>query len=172
MSLFDLAGRLAFALRCAASGALPYLLATGIGLPHPVWASMSSLIVSQENFDATRHSLVGRVIGTIVGAMVAILVSAVADQVGAGTALRIAAAVGLCALCAGGRPSIRVCLWTCPLVLLTAVPGSSVEHAGLIRGSEVILGALSGGLIHWLMHWMTARWTRCPSTTASRMPDA
>ncbi|MDB5774901.1 MAG: rane protein [Herbaspirillum sp.] len=154
MSLIEIAGRLAFAARCAAAGALSYLLATGVGLPHPVWASMSSLVVSQESFDATRHSIVGRVVGTIAGAVVAILVSEVAHQVGVGTAPQIAAAVGLCALFARGRPSIRVCLWTCPVVLLTASPGSSIEHAGLMRGSEVILGALSGGLIHWLMHWM------------------
>jgi uncharacterized membrane protein YccC len=165
MSRFEIARRVAFAARCAGSGALTYLLATRVGLAHPVWASMSSLIVSQESLDATRHSIIGRVIGTIAGAVVAILVSEVANQVDAGTALQIAAAVGLCALFAGGHPSIRVCLWTCPVVLLTASPGSSVEHAGLIRGSEVILGALSGGLIHWLVHWMTARWDRCPPAT-------
>jgi uncharacterized membrane protein YccC len=164
MSLFEISRRLAFAARCAAAAALTYLLAAGSGLPHPVWASMSSLIVSQESFDATRHSIAGRVIGTIVGAVVTILVSEVANQVGVGTALQIAAAVGLCALFATGRPSIRACLWTCPVVLLTASPGSSVEHAGLMRGSEVILGALSGGLIHWLMQWTTARCDRRPST--------
>jgi uncharacterized membrane protein YccC len=71
MSRFEIARRVAFAARCAASGALTYLLAQGVGLPHPVWASMSSLVVSQESFDQTRHSIVGRVIGTIAGAVVA-----------------------------------------------------------------------------------------------------
>lgn len=154
MSPFAISRRLAFATRCAASATLSYLLAAGIGLPHPVWASMSSLVVSQERLDATRDSITGRVIGTIFGAVVTILVSEVATQVGIGIAPQIAAAVGLCALFATGRPSIRVCLLTCPVVLLTVSPGSSVEHAGLMRGSEVILGALSGGLIHWLMQWM------------------
>ncbi|HWZ49247.1 MAG TPA: FUSC family protein [Herbaspirillum sp.] len=149
--------RLLFAVRCAASGTVAYLLATAIGLPHPVWASMSSLIVSQESIEETRHSIVGRVIGTITGAVVAIMVSTVAHHIGIGTALQIAVAVGLCALFASGHPAIRVCLWTCPIVLLTAVPGSSVEHAGLMRGSEVILGALAGGLIHWLMLLVTTR---------------
>src|SRR5258706_8311011 len=107
MSVFDITRRLAYAARCAASGALTYLLATGVGLPHPVWASMSSLIVSQESLDATRHSIVGRVIGTVAGAAVAILVSEVAHHVEVGTALQIAAAVGLCALFTSGRPSIR-----------------------------------------------------------------
>jgi hypothetical protein len=60
---------------------------------------------------------------------------------------------------------MRVCLWTCPVVLLTVSPGSSVEHAGLMRGSEVILGSISGGLIHGLVHWMTTRCHRCSSTT-------
>lgn len=123
---------------------------------------MSSLIVSQESLDQTRHTIVGR----IAGAVVAVLVGEVANQAGVGTALQIAAAVGLCALFAKGRPSIRVCLWTCPVVLLTISPGSSVAHAGLMRASEVILGALVGGLIHRLMHCMTAGRFRRPSTTA------
>lgn len=166
MSRLEITKRLVFAVRCAATGALAYLLATAIGLPYPVWASISSLVVSQESFDETRHSVVGRVIGTITGAAVAILVSMAAHQVGIGTALQIAIAVGLCALIASGHPAIRVCLWTCPVVLLTAAPGSSVEHAGLMRGSEVILGALTGGLIHWLMLWVTTRRDRYASTTA------
>ncbi|MBB5464990.1 putative membrane protein YccC [Paraburkholderia sp. CI2] len=145
---------------------MAYLLATAVGLPYPVWASMSSLVVSQESLDETRHTIVGRIVGTIAGAVVAVLVGEVANQTGVGTALQIAAAVGLCALFVKGRPSIRVCLWTCPVVLLTISPGSSVAHTGLMRGSEVILGALAGGLIHWLMHWMTAGRSRCPSTTA------
>jgi uncharacterized membrane protein YccC len=167
MSQFAMTKRLVFAVRCAASAAFAYLLATGIGLPYPVWASMSSLIVSQESFDETRHSVVGRVIGTITGAVVAILVSTVAHHIGIGigSALQIAVAVGLCALIASGHPAIRVCLWTCPVVLLTAASGS-VEHAGLMRGSEVILGALSGGLIHWLIFWVTERRNRYSSTTA------
>ncbi|MDB5990813.1 MAG: Membrane protein [Herbaspirillum sp.] len=165
MSQFAMTKRLIFAVRCATSAAFAYLLATGIGLPYPVWASMSSLIVSQENFDETRHSVVGRVIGTITGAVVAILVSTAAHHLGVGTALQIAVAVGLCALIASGHPSIRVCLWTCPVVLLTAASGS-VEHAGLMRGSEVILGALAGGLIHWLIFWVTERHNRYSSTTA------
>jgi len=141
--------RLAFAGRCAASGTLAFLLATAAGLPHPVWASMSSLIVSQESFDATRRSIVGRIVGTIVGATIAVLVAEVALRVGIDPAAQIAMAVGLCALFVKGRPSLRVCLWTCPVVLLTIPPGSSVEHAGWMRGCEVILGALTGGLIHW-----------------------
>jgi hypothetical protein len=93
------------------------------------------------------------------------LVNAVASRLGIGTAPQIAAAVGLCAFFAKGRPSIRVCLWTCPVVLLTASPGLSVEHAGLMRGSEVILGAIVGGMTHWFMYWMTTRCYRFTSTT-------
>jgi uncharacterized membrane protein YccC len=63
MSLFDIARWLAFAVRCAASGSLGYLLACGVGLLYPVWGSMSSLIVSQESFGTTHRSIVGRLIG-------------------------------------------------------------------------------------------------------------
>ena len=160
----DTTPRLVFAARCAAAGTLAYLLATTAGLPHPVWASMSSLIVSQESFDATRRSIVGRVIGTSVGAAVAVAVGEVAIRVGLPLAAQIAVAVGLCALFVKGRPSLRVCLWTCPVVLLTAAPGSPVEYTGWMRGCEVILGALTGGLIHgfeqatiWLARRRTPR---------------
>ena len=144
----DTAQRLAFAARCAASGALAYLLARTVGLPHPVWASMSSLIVSQESVEATRRSIVGRIAGTVVGAVVAVLVGEVSNRAGIDPAVQIAMAVGLCALFAKGRPSLRVSLWTCPVVLLTATTEASVEYTGWMRGSEVILGALTGGLIH------------------------
>ena len=163
----SLAQRLIFAGRCAVSGALSYLLAAGLGLPHPVWASMSSLIVSQESFEATRLSIVGRIIGTVGGAEIAVLVSKWAARHGIGTAAQIAASVGLCALFAKGHPSIRACLWTCPVVLLTVLPGSSIEHAASMRGCEVIVGALTGGLIHWAVHWMAAR-CRFPSMRKSR----
>ncbi len=136
MSLREIERRLGFAGRCAVSGAGAYLLAAGIGLPHPVWASVSSLIVSQESLDATRHSVIGRVIGTIAGAIVAILVCELGHRIGLGTAVI-------------DRPSIRVSLWTCPVVLLTITPGLSVEHAGLMRSCEVIIGAFTGGLLHW-----------------------
>jgi uncharacterized membrane protein YccC len=156
MLKFDVANRIAFAVRCAASGTLAYLLATAVGLPHPVWASMSSLIVSQESFDATRDSIAGRIMGTVIGVLVAVLVGEAANRIGAGIAIQIAVAVGICALFAEGRPSIRVSIWTCPIVLLTVPLDASVTHAGLMRGSEVLLGSLVGGLIHWFMR----RWTR------------
>jgi uncharacterized membrane protein YccC len=149
MSLREIERRLGFAGRCAVSGAGAYLLAAGIGLPHPVWASVSSLIVSQESLDATRHSVIGRVIGTIAGAIVAILVCELGHRIGLGTAAQIALSVGLCAFSVIDRPSIRVSLWTCPVVLLTITPGLSVEHAGLMRSCEVIIGAFTGGLLHW-----------------------
>ncbi len=100
MSLFEIARQMPFAARCAASGALAHVLARGVSLPHPVSNSTSNLIVSQESCDATRHSIVGRFIGTIAGAAVAILVSEVATRVGVGTAFQIAAAVGTAGLLA------------------------------------------------------------------------
>ena len=52
---------------------------------------------------------------------------------------------------------MRAGLWTCALVLLTPGPGESVVVVGLQRGAEVILGALTGGVVHWLVNAAEAR---------------
>jgi uncharacterized membrane protein YccC len=126
---------------------------------------MSSLVVSQESLDATNHSIAARVMGTIAGATIAVGVGEAATPLGIHAAAQIALAVGLCALFAKGRPSMRVSLWTCPVVLLTVMPGSSVEQAGGLRACEVILGALTGGLSHWIEY---ALLVRSPSGAARR----
>ena len=61
---------------------------------------------------------------------------------------QIALSVAICAACTGGYPKVSVCLWTCPLVLITATPIGSEEMTALVRGSEVVLGAAIGGFVH------------------------
>lgn len=139
-----------FVIRCALAASLAYGVATGVGLPQPVWAPMSALVVSQERVSATLASIYGRFIGTLIGVAVALLVSWVSGLVGLPVAIQIAIAVALCAVVAMGRPAIRVCLWTCPLVLITAPSGPAPDIVALFRGSEVVLGAVVGGLTHIL----------------------
>jgi uncharacterized membrane protein YccC len=107
-------------------------------------------VVSQENVSATFASIYGRAAGTLIGVTVALLVNWLSRMAGIPLTFQIAIAVALCATAAIGRPSIRVCLWTCPLVLITAHAGPTPQIVAICRGSEVVLGAIVGGLTHAL----------------------
>lgn len=137
-----------FVIRCALAAALADCMARVLGMDHTVWASMSALIVSHEKLSSTRAQVLGRVSGTVIGALVALLVQLLGKDLN--TDVQIAIAVGICALIASGRPTLRVCLWTCPLVLLTVGHNESAVMTAVSRSAEVLLGAVIGGLMHYL----------------------
>jgi uncharacterized membrane protein YccC len=150
------------ALRCVLGACVAYWLALLLHLPNPVWAPMSALIVSQETPDATRKSMYGRFNGTVFGVAIALAAYAVGMYVPVfSTMWQMAAAVALCAICVRGRPAMRVCLWTVPLVLLDNDPGGSDLMTGTFRALNVILGALVGGVFHntedAIVHRITCR---------------
>ncbi|MFT4171743.1 MAG: FUSC family protein [Rhodocyclaceae bacterium] len=143
-----------FVARCAASAALACWASDALGLSHTVWAAMSALIVSQERIEATRAQVSGRIAGTLIaGTLIGALV-ALAVHLFLGPwlplTLQVALAAGICAVIASGRPTLRVCLWTCPLVLLTTSPAESPQLTAMSRSVEVLLGALIGGALHQL----------------------
>ncbi|MEA5098612.1 MAG: FUSC family protein [Burkholderiaceae bacterium] len=138
-----------YIVRCACSASLSYWLALMIGLPFPVWASMSGVIVSQAKLNETRASLLWRIVGTLVGIVVSLIVDAAIGSF-VGTGWQILISVGICAAIATRYPLLRVSMWTAPIVLLTAGPSVAVHSAGLYRGAEVILGCLVGGAFHLL----------------------
>lgn len=137
-----------FVLRCAVAASLAYLFASWVGLLHAVWAPISALIVSQESLSATQSSVLGRFVGTLIGVLVALLVHRLGELAEISLTPQIAIAVAICAICAKERPSIRVCLWTVPLVLVTPTPSASAEVTAFFRGCEVVIGATIGSLIH------------------------
>lgn len=143
---------LLYALRCACSATAAYLLAEWLRLPFPVWAAMSAVIVSQTELHETRASLLWRILGTLIGIVVSLAVDAI---VGHGTHMgwQILIAVGICAIIASWFPVLRVCMWTAPIILLTAGADVEIYAAGFYRGSEVILGCLVGGGLHLLINW-------------------
>ena len=142
---------LLFSVRCSAAATISYFLAALVGLSFPVWASMSALIVSQERLQETRRSLIGRILGTVLGVIVALAVNFISSVVtGFGMAAEMAISVAICAAIAHEYPSMRVSMWTTPIVLLTATPEVSIFATGFYRGCEVILGSLVGGLCHTL----------------------
>ena len=146
-----------FAVRCAASAALACLLSDLMHLDHTVWASMSALIVSQEKLQATHTHVAGRITGTVIGALVALAVHRLFLLAGLSVYVQLAVAVGICAVIAKGRPVLRVCLWTCPLVLLTGSEHLTSEMTALSRIAEVLLGAVVGGICHSLMYCCVRR---------------
>ena len=87
-------------------------------------------------------------IGTIIGAIVAVAISAAINEFGLGMAWQIALAVAICAAFARGHPEIEVCLWTPPIILMTAAPTESIVSVASYRSCEVILGVVVGGLLH------------------------
>jgi uncharacterized membrane protein YccC len=140
---------IAFILRCSGAATVGYELASALGLHEALWAAMSAVIVSEEHLHETRSSLLGRIFGTLLGIGVTVGVSEAASRLAASTALQMAVAVGICALIVREFPKLRVAMWTCPIILLTAQPSTPIVLIALRRGSEVLLGAVVGWIFHW-----------------------
>ena len=142
---------IAFVARCSGAATVAFELGSALGLPEAVWAAMSAVIVSQGQLHETRTSLRGRILGTLLGIVVTIAVSEVTSRMVASTAVQMAMAVAICAIVVREFPQLRVAMWTCPIILLTARPDVPIVMVALHRGSEVILGAVVG----WAFHWAT-----------------
>lgn len=139
---------LAFVLRCSGAATLSFILAEAVRLPHPVWAAMSGIIVGQEKLGDTRQATIGRFVGTLLGVIIAVVVGTASQWLGAGQAYEIAIAVGLAAIIVRRYPSLKVCMWTCPIVFLTTTADTPLWEVGLYRGAEVLLGSAVGTLVH------------------------
>jgi uncharacterized membrane protein YccC len=162
-----------FVLRCSLAASVAYGLAVLIGFEHPVWAPLEALIVSQESIGDTFESICGRLVGTLLGVITALLVGTFGGMAGFPLVLQIALSVTVCALATFGRPSIRACLWTCPLVLVMAPSLGTPQLVGIIRVSQVLLGALVGGLMHVLDRKLWESWKalfETEVTTPSELP--
>ena len=142
-----------FVLRCSGAATGAYLLANSLGLQQALWAAMTAVIVSQEEVAKTRAASGWRIAGTTLGIIVSVAVGALAAEIGASRELQVAVAVGLCALIVRRAPLVRVAMWTCPLILLSAQPVDSIVSVALRRGCEVALGAAVG----WSFHVTAAR---------------
>jgi len=140
---------IAFVLRCSGAATVAYELVFFLGL-QGLWAAMSAMIVSQERLHETRSSLTGRILGTLLGIGVTVAVNEIASRTAISTAVQMAISVALCALVVRELPTLRVAMWTCPIILLTAQPSVPMLLVALHRGSEVILGAIIGWTVHWL----------------------
>lgn len=155
---------IAFVLRCSGAAALAYALASTLGLLHPVWASISGVVVSQEKLDQTKNAVLWRFSGTVVGIVVAVSVGSLIAPLGAGLAAQTGASVAVCAGLVRRWPDLRVSMWTAPILFFAHDPGASLLAAGWWRGSEVILGGLVGTALHWIAERAIAIVERRPGT--------
>lgn len=138
----------AYVVGCTAAAAIAYFLAGAVGLQHPLWACIFALIASQGSLETALPAMAGRVIGTIIGVVVAIAVNEATRRLALDMATQMLIDVAICAIFAWGRPSIVVCLWTPPIILISAAPGESIVAVGVARGCEVVVGVIVGGLVH------------------------
>ena len=141
--------RAAFVVRCAAGATVAWEMASALALPEPGWAAISALIVSQERLQETQSTLKGRLLGTLLGIAITLTVNEIASRVAAAITVQIAIAVAITAFITRDLPKLRVAMWTCPIILLTAQSSEPIVTVALQRCSEVILGAMVGAGLHW-----------------------
>ena len=135
----------------AAMGAL--VIALAVGLKLPLWAVLTSLIVTQmsvgRSLKATRDYLVGTLGGAVYGGMIAVLIPHSGE--GALLAVLVLAVLPL-AFLAAINPSLNVATVTAIIVLLlpTMNHGNPLDSA-IDRVLEVAVGALTGLMVSFLV---------------------
>ena len=137
-----------FVARCVGAAVASQALAEALGLPFPLWATLSALVVSQERLAETRASLTGRLLGTLVGVGLALTVHLLTYQTQLGAHVRAALAIGAGALVARRWPRARSCMWTAAIVLYAPDEDANFGHLAAWRGVEVTLGGVVGALAH------------------------
>src|ERR1700744_712495 len=135
----------------AAMGALVIALACGLKLP--LWAVLTSLIVTQmsvgRSLKATRDYLIGTIGGAIYGGAVAVLIPHHGE--GALLAVMVMAVLPL-AFIAAINPSLNVATVTAIIVLLLPVMNNgSPLDAAIDRVLEVAVGALTGLAVSFMV---------------------
>jgi uncharacterized membrane protein YccC len=135
----------------AAMGAL--VIALALGLKLPLWAVLTSIIVTQmsvgRSLKATRDYLIGTLGGAIYGGAVAILI----PHTGEGALLFVLVlAVAPLAFAAAINPSLNAATITAIIVLLLPVMNHGDPLSSAIdRVLEVTVGALTGLLVSFLV---------------------
>lgn len=144
---------LTLAIRVTVAAILALVSAQLLGLPLPLWAVLTAVIVTQmsvgRSLKATGDYLAGTVGGAIYGGAVAVLIPHESEL---SLLLVMIVAVGPLALLAAGRPNMNVVPITAIIILL--LPG--LTHANpfdsaVNRVLEVALGAVVGLVVSFLV---------------------
>src|ERR1700716_3112951 len=145
--------QLALALRAPVAAAGAYAIATALHLLLPLWAVLTSLIVTQmsvgRSLKATRDYMFGTVGGAIYGGAIAVLIPHSGEG---GLLALLVLAVAPLAFIAAINPSLNAATVTAVIVLL--VP--TISHANPIgsaidRVMEVTVGAFTGLLVSFFV---------------------
>ena len=153
----------------AAFGALAVAMALGLKLP--LWAVLTSIIVTQmsvgRSLKATRDYLVGTVGGAIYGGAVAILI----PHSGEGALLAVLVlAVAPLAFIAAINPSLNVATVTAIIVLLLPMMHQTTPlNSAIDRVLEVTVGAITGLLVSFFV--LPSRAHSLIRANAARMLD-
>src|ERR1700736_541321 len=142
---------LAFRVTVAAAGA--YAIATAIHLRLPLWAVLTSLIVTQmsvgRSLKATRDYMFGTVGGAIYGGAIAVLIPHTGEIELLGL---LVLAVAPLAFIAANNPSLNAATVTAVIVLLVPTMSHVDPLASAIdRVMEVTVGALTGLLVSFFV---------------------
>jgi uncharacterized membrane protein YccC len=145
--------QLALAVRIAAAAVAAYAIAVALHLLLPLWAVLTSLIVTQmsvgRSLKATRDYMLGTIGGAIYGGAIAVLI----PHSGEGSLLALLVlAVTPLAFIASLNPSLNSATVTAVIVLLlpTMHHGNPLDSA-IDRVMEVTVGALTGLVISFLV---------------------
>ncbi|MDO6414196.1 FUSC family protein [Sphingomonas sp. BIUV-7] len=157
-----------FSLKSFAAAMLAYYIALQIGLPRPVWAIITTYIVSQPLAGAVLSKAVFRVIGTVLGATAAVaLVPNLANSPEL-LSLSLSSWLGICVYLAllDRTPRSYVFLlagYTASIIGFPSVtaPGAIFTTA-ILRVQEITLGILCASLIHGVI---------LPQTVTARLID-
>ena len=145
---------IAFVLRCSAAATIGYALASSCGLLHPVWASISGIIVSQDKLNQTESAVVWNFAGTLVGIVVAVATGSLIALTEAGIAVQTGVSVAICSGLVRRWPDLKVAMWTASIIFFGHDPAQSLLAAGYWRGCEVLLGGLVGAALHRVAEWI------------------
>src|SRR5882672_971042 len=145
--------QLALAVRIAAAAVAAYAIAVALHLLLPLWAVLTSLIVTQmsvgRSLKATRDYMFGTVGGAIYGGAVAVLIPHSGE---AGLLALLVLAVAPLAFIAAINPSLNAATVTAVIVLLVpAMSHANPLGSAIDRVLEVTVGALTGLLVSFLV---------------------
>jgi hypothetical protein len=146
--------QLALAVRIAVAAVAAYVVAVALHLMLPLWAVLTSLIVSQmsvgRSLKATRDYMLGTIGGAIYGGAIAVLI----PHSGEGSLLALLVlAVTPLAFIAAINPSLNSATVTAVIVLLvpTMHQGANPLDSAFDRVLEVTVGALTGLLVSFVV---------------------
>jgi uncharacterized membrane protein YccC len=145
--------QLGLAIRVTVAAAAAYAAATALHLLLPLWAVLTSLIVTQmsvgRSLKATRDYMIGTVGGAIYGGAIAVLIPYSSE---AGLLALLVLAVAPLALVAAIHPNLSAGTVTAVIVLLVPTMHHADPLASAIdRVSEVAVGAVTGLLVSFLV---------------------